>query len=152
MQPEQPHPAPVPPHGPPAASGSVNRRTGTFLGALILGLVLGGGGVGVAWALGDGGGTPSGDPGAAEDARAACRALDGFDESEYLVKGARGDIALNRYAAAGVLSASAAAGDAAYKPLAQAIRRSQDRHAQVFDFDAKVKKDLGEARRLCENL
>ncbi|MCX4825647.1 hypothetical protein OG883_38535 [Streptomyces sp. NBC_01142] len=120
---------------------------------LMLGLLVGGGGVGAAWALSDDSGSaPVTESGPAGDARAACQALDGFDEAKYGAKGADGDIALNRYAAAGVLSASAAAGDAKFKPLAQAIRRSQDRHAQVFDFDEMVKKDLDEARRICKGL
>jgi hypothetical protein len=118
--------------------------------SLVAGLVLGAGGVGAGWALSEGdsaaGSTPAG------DARAACQALDGFDESKYTAKGPEGDVALNRYAAAGALSASAAAADASYAPLAQAVRRSQDRHNQVFDFDAKVKQDLDEARRICGTL
>ncbi|MFH8738748.1 MULTISPECIES: hypothetical protein [unclassified Streptomyces] len=137
----------------PIASSASRSRTTTVGVSLLLGLVLGGGGVGVAWSLGDdsssataAGSAPAG------DVRAACQALDGFDESKYVAKGPDGDIAVNRYAAAGALSASAAAGDAKYKPLAQAIRRSQDRHARVFDFDAKVKKELDEARRICKDL
>ncbi|RVU18930.1 hypothetical protein EOT10_30980 [Streptomyces antnestii] len=121
--------------------------------SLLLGLVLGGAGVAVAWSLSDGssGGSAEGYR-PADDARAACQALDGFDESKYTTKGSEGEIALNRYAAAGALSASAAAGDTEYQPLAQAIRRSQDRHARMFDFDEKAKKDLGEARRICKGL
>jgi hypothetical protein len=61
-------------------------------------------------------------------------------------------VALNRYAAAGSLSASAAAGDAKYKELAQTIRQLQDRHAQVFEFDATVKRDLNQAREICRAL
>lgn len=114
---------------------------------LVAGLVLGAAGVGAGWALGDDDGTAASTP--AGDARAACQALDGFDESKYDAKGPEGEIALNRYAAAGALSASAAAGDATYVPLAQAVRRSQERHSQVFAFDAKVKQDLADARRIC---
>lgn len=120
---------------------------------LVVGLVLGAGGVGVGWALGGGGSSaPTAGSGPAGDARAACQALDGFDESKFTAKGSQGDIALNRYTAAGALSASAAAGNAKYQPLAQAVRRSQDRHAQVFGFDAKVKQYLDEARRICRTL
>lgn len=64
-------------------------------------------------------------------------------------QGACREVALNRYAAAGALSASAAAGDPRYKELAQTIRRSQERHAQVFTFDTQVKKDLAKAREIC---
>lgn len=120
--------------------------------ALVIGLVVGGGGVGAVWALSDGS-SGRADPtasGPAADARAACHALDGFDESKYAVEGPEGDIALNHWGAAGALSAAAAAGDARYKALAQTIRRSQDRHAQAFTFNDDVKKELAEARRICE--
>lgn len=114
---------------------------------LVAGLVLGIAGTGAVWALRsdstDAGGTP------AADARAACAALKGFDPAKYTEEGSAGEVAINRYAAAGALSASAAAGDATYKELAQAIRRSQDRHARVFDFDATAKKDLNRAREIC---
>ncbi|MFG3497787.1 hypothetical protein [Streptomyces sp. NPDC047928] len=150
---QQPHNAPVPAAPVPPVGPRPRGRRGLVAGAMALGLLLGGGGVGAAWLLGgDGSGARAGGPGPADDARAACRALDGFDESRYAAKGPDGDIAVNRYAAAGVLSAAAAAGDAAYQPLARAIRRSQDRHAQVFDFDARVRKDLAEARRICSEL
>ncbi|QEU97044.1 hypothetical protein CP970_02585 [Streptomyces kanamyceticus] len=119
----------------------------------MVGLVIGGGGVGAAWALnGDGDGTTSESGTAAGDARAACEALDGFDETKYTEKGSAGEISVNRYTAAGAFSASAAAGDKRYEPLAQAIRRSQERHARVFDFDAAAKQDLDKARGICRDL
>ncbi|MEU4134015.1 hypothetical protein [Streptomyces wuyuanensis] len=121
--------------------------------ALVIGLVVGGGGVGAVWALSDGSsGTGPTASGPAADARAACDALDGFDESKYEVEGPEGDIALNHWGAAGALSAAAAAGDARFKALAQTIGRSQDRHAQAFTFNDDVKKELAEARRICEGL
>ncbi|WNI21492.1 hypothetical protein [Streptomyces sp. ITFR-16] len=118
--------------------------------SLIAGLVLGAAGASAVWAL-RADSTPA-DASPAADARAACQALDGFDPDKYTAKGSAGEIALNRYAAAGAFSASAAAGDAQYKPLADAIRRSQDRHARVFDFDATAKKDLDRARSFCDGL
>ncbi|GGY50417.1 hypothetical protein [Streptomyces omiyaensis] len=146
MQPRQNHPAPAA-TTPPAPRG----RTAAVAVPLLLGLVLGAGGVGAAWALTSGSGTPAaGTP--AADARAACRALEGFDEAKYVDRGPAGETAVNRYAAAGTLSAAAAAGDPAYKELAETIRRSQDRHQQVFDFDATVRKDLARARALCADL
>lgn len=152
MQSQQPHAAAVPVDTPIAPPPPRN-RTAIVVVSVIAGLVLGAGGVGVGWVLsGDSNSAPAAGSNPAGDARAACQALDGFDESKYTAKGPEGDIALNRYAAAGALSASAAAGNAKYKPLAQAVRRSQDRHAQVFDFDAKVKQDLDEARRICNTL
>jgi hypothetical protein len=126
-------------------------RTRTVVLSLVAGLVLGAAGMGAAWAMNADSDSPvDGTP--AADARAACEALDGFDPEKYTAKGPAGEVALNRYAAAGALSASAAAADPKYKELAQAIRRSQDRHAQVFDFDATVKKDLGRAREICRSL
>ncbi|WP_055701565.1 MULTISPECIES: hypothetical protein [Streptomyces] len=118
---------------------------------LVVGLVVGAGAVGGAWAL-SGDGASSEGATAAGDAHAACQALDGFDEAQYTEKGSVGDIAVNRYAAAGAFAAAAAAGDAQYKPLSQAIRRSQERHARVFEFDAAAKKDLDKARGICRDL
>lgn len=120
--------------------------------SLVAGLVLGAAGMGVAWAMNADSGYPVAGGMPATDARAACEALDGFAPEKYTAKGPAGEVALNRYAAAGALSASAAAADPKYKELAQTIRRSQDRHAQVFDFDATVKKDLGQAREICRAL
>ncbi|WP_177153867.1 hypothetical protein [Streptomyces sp. 2131.1] len=124
-------------------------RTRTVVLSLVAGLVLGAAGMGAVWALSADSNSPVADGTAAADARAACGALDGFDPEKYTAKGPAGEVALNRYAAAGALSASAAAGDPKYKELAQTIRRSQERHAQVFIFDATVKKDLAKAREIC---
>jgi hypothetical protein len=117
--------------------------------ALLVGLLVGGAGVGAAWALT--GGT-SGGGGAADDARGACDALAGFDESKYLVEGDEGLIAINRWSGAVTLSTAAAAGDSSYKPLADALRRARDRHQQVFEFDDRVTKDLAKARGICADL
>ncbi|MGW3493518.1 hypothetical protein [Streptomyces sp. NPDC001020] len=130
----------------------VSRRPGVIpVATLVTGLLVGGGAVGAAWALSDDGrATTASAP--ADDARDACRALRGFDESKYAAKGPEGDIAMNRFAAAGALSASAAAGDKRYKPLAEAIRRAQALHAQTFDFGKKVKQELTKARETCDDL
>ncbi|MFF5454910.1 hypothetical protein ACFY40_27305 [Streptomyces sp. NPDC012950] len=147
MQPQQPHTAPVP-----TAPAQSSPRTRTVVLSLIAGLVLGAAGTGVAWALSGDTASASAGGGAAGDARAACRALDGFDPAKYTEKGPAGEIALNRYAAADALSASAAAGDARYKPLAQAVRGSRERLSVAFEFNAEVKKELDRARALCEDL
>ncbi|MEU6663143.1 hypothetical protein [Streptomyces sp. NPDC046821] len=152
MEPQQPYSAPAQAAAPVAPPPARNRTTAVVV-SLLLGLVVGGGGVALAWSLTGGSGSAAAEgTTAVGDARAACQALDGFDESKYVTRGPDGEIALNRYAAAGALSASAAAGDPKYQPLAQAIRRSQDRHARVFAFDAQVKKDLSEARGICKDL
>ncbi|MFF7850238.1 hypothetical protein ACWDUX_06700 [Streptomyces sp. NPDC003444] len=145
MQPQQPHTVPAP-----TAPAPSSHRTRTVVLSLIAGLVLGAAGTGVAWALS--GDTASAGEGAAGDARAACRALDGFDPAKYTEKGPAGEIALNRYGAADALSASAAAGDARYEPLAQAVRGSRARLSATFEFNAEVKKELDRARALCEDL
>ncbi|MCZ7457645.1 hypothetical protein [Streptomyces sp. WMMC940] len=139
---------------PAASAGSPPAHRRSLIVALVIGLVIGGGGVGAVWVLRDdsSGGVDPTAAGPVADARAACHALDGFDESKYAIEGPEGDIALNRWGAAGALSAAAAAGDARYKLLAQAIRRSQDRHAQAFQINDEVKKELAEARRICEGL
>ncbi|WP_445526475.1 hypothetical protein [Streptomyces cyslabdanicus] len=140
--------APIPSASPaPTTPG----RSGILpVAALVTGLVVGGGAVGAAWALsGDG---PAASSTAADDARDACRALGGFDESKYGSKGPEGDIALNRFAAAVVLSASAAAGDKRYKPLAEAVQRAQTLHAQTFEFGKEVQQELTKARNACGDL
>ncbi|MFI7006278.1 hypothetical protein [Streptomyces sp. NPDC050145] len=151
MYPQQPQGAPAQaPH--PAASPAPRGRTTALLVPLLVGLVLGGGGVAAAWALTGDSGATAGGTAPADDARAACRALDGFDAKKYGTKGAEGDIAVNRYSAAGTLSAAAAAGDSRYRPLAEAVRRAQNRQSRVFEFDATVKKDLEKARGICADL
>lgn len=141
MQQEPPTP-PVPTAAP--------RPTGLLVAALAAGLLLGAAGVGAAWAI-TGDGTAS-ESGPATDARGACDALAGFDESKYSAKGNEGLMALNRWSGAITLSAAAAAGDPAYKPLSDSLSRAQNRHAQVFDFDAQVKKDLTKARGICDDI
>ncbi|MFI0898118.1 hypothetical protein [Streptomyces sp. NPDC020983] len=150
MQSQQPATG-APPAVPPAPPQPRRRTAATAL-ALVAGLVLGAGAVGAGWALSGGDGAPAAGTSPAGDARAACQALGGFEESAYGTKGPEGDIAVNRYAAAGALSAAAAAGDASYEPLAGAVRRSQERHARVFAFDAQARHDLDEARRICAAL
>lgn len=120
------------------------------MAALLVGLLVGGGGVGAVWALtGSGeGGTGS----AAADARGACDALAGLDESKLASKGKEGEKMLYRFAGAFDLSMAAAAGDSSYKPLAEAVTRAHHRRQQVFEIDAGVKKELAEARRICADL
>ncbi|MFH0245604.1 hypothetical protein ACGRHY_25010 [Streptomyces sp. HK10] len=137
---QQPSEVPVPP---------ARRRTGPLLAALAAGLVIGGAGVGAAWALTVESG---GARGPEADARAACGALERFDESRYTDKGPAGEAALNRWGAAQALSASAAAGDERFEPLAEALRRAHHRFNSVFEFDARAKKDLERARGICADL
>ncbi|PZG94455.1 hypothetical protein C1I97_27775 [Streptomyces sp. NTH33] len=126
------------------------RPVGVLAAALVTGLLIGGGAVGAAWALSDDGRTTASAP--ADDARDACRALDRFDESKYESKGSEREIAFNRFAAADVLAASAAAGDDQYKPLAEAIRLAQTRFHKTFGFGKEVKQELQKARDLCGGL
>ncbi|MHC3451519.1 hypothetical protein [Streptomyces prasinus] len=145
-QPQQPYQAPVPPP-PPAAPA---RSRGPLVAALLVGLLVGGGGVGATWALTGG---PSGAGGSAgDDARGACDALAGVDESKFSTKGKAGELAMYRFAGAFDLSTAAAAGDSSYEPLAKALGRARHRHLQVFEVDAEVKKELARARGICAGL
>ncbi|MGY1455147.1 hypothetical protein [Streptomyces sp. SS8] len=51
--------------------------------------------------------------------------------------------------AAQALSASAAAGDERYEPLAESLGKSHHRVLPAFGFDAQEKKDLERARGVC---
>ncbi|MFJ3981352.1 hypothetical protein [Streptomyces fungicidicus] len=150
MQAQQPYqvPAPPPPPVPPP------RSRGPLVTALLVGLLVGGAGVGVAWALT--GGTPDTDNSAGGDARGACDALAGLDESKLAPKAnvseQEREQALYRFAGAFDLATAAAAGDSSYKPLAEAITRAHNRHRQVFEIDAEVKKELVKARKICADL
>ncbi|MFD3923812.1 hypothetical protein [Streptomyces sp. NPDC058595] len=139
---------PIPAQAP--GSAVAPRGNGRLVAALVIGLLLGAGGVGAAWAIGGNGSADT--TGAAVDARGACDALAGFDETKLTAKGDEGLVALNRWSGAVTLSAAAAAGDPAYASLSDSLSRAQHRHAQVFDFDAGVKKDLAKARGICEDL
>lgn len=122
------------------------------MAALLAGLLVGGAGVGAAWALTGGDSTRDGNAGADSDAHGACAALVGLDESKILAKGKQGEQALYRFAGAVDLATAAAAGDSAYDPLAETLTRARNRYQQVFGVDADVKKDLAEARSLCDGL
>ncbi|POX63092.1 hypothetical protein C3492_13055 [Streptomyces sp. Ru62] len=119
--------------------------------ALVVGFVLGAGGVGTAWALS--GGDGSADSGAAGDARQACDALRGFDESDLAADGAKREIAFDRLGAAAVLSTAAAAGDREFKPLAEAMSRVQNRLLRFADLsEPEAQKELKTARSVCAGL
>ncbi|WP_457456091.1 hypothetical protein [Streptomyces sp. TE5632] len=143
MQAQQPYQAPAPPSAP-------ARSRGPLVTALLVGLLVGGAGVGAAWALT--GGTSDAGSSAGDDARGACEALAGTDESKLFTKGKAGEQALYRFAGAFDLATAAAAGDSSYEPLAKAITRAHNRHRQVFEVDAEVEKELAKARRICADL
>ncbi|MFF3322265.1 hypothetical protein [Streptomyces sp. NPDC002889] len=149
MQPQDPYSAPTPPPppappGPPAPTS--RRRVGPLVAALAIGLLIGGGAVGAAWALVGGAGS-----GPASDAQGACNALAGYDESKLTSRGKEGEMALYRLAGALDLATAAAAGDSEYKPLADAINRARLRQADGFEA-AEVRKDLDKARGICDDL
>ncbi|MFH8974977.1 hypothetical protein [Streptomyces sp. NPDC017890] len=118
--------------------------------AALVGLLVGGGSVGAAWALDDG--TSSRHGSAERDARGACDALATVDESKLGAKGKAGEQALYRFAAAFDLVTAAAAGDSSYDALADAITRAHQRHRQAFEVDTEVRKDLDKAREICAGL
>ncbi|MEU6455194.1 hypothetical protein [Streptomyces sp. NPDC047065] len=134
----------VPAAAPPA------RSRWPLAAAVLVGLLIGAGGVGAAWAL-TGDETVGGD-GARGDARGACDALAAMDESKLATRGKAGEQALYRFAAAFDLSTAAAAGDSSYEPLAKAVSGAHQRHRQVFEVDAGVKAKLTEARGICADL
>ncbi|MEU6289729.1 MULTISPECIES: hypothetical protein [unclassified Streptomyces] len=134
----------VPASAPPA------RSRWPLAAAALVGLLIGAGGVGAAWALtGD---EAVGGDGARGDARGACDALTAMDESKLATRGKAGEQALYRFAAAFDLSTAAAAGDSSYEPLAKAVSGAHQRHRQVFEVDAGVKAKLSEARGICADL
>ncbi len=146
MQAQQPYQAPVPPSPPTTPA----RSRGPLVTAVLVGLLVGGAGVGVAWALT--GSTSNAGSSAGTDARGACDALASTDESKLFTKGKAGEQALYRFAGAFDLATAAAAGDSSYEPLAQAITRAHNRHRQVFEVDTEVKKELAKARTICADL
>lgn len=127
-----------------------------LVAALVIGVLAGAAGVGATWVVtrDDTADTPRTKLATAArgDARGACDALAHFDESKFTAKGDEGLVAFNRWGGAVMLSAAAAADDPAYKPLSDALNRAQRRQVRVFDFDAEVKKDVAEARRICTDI
>ncbi|MEU7378903.1 MULTISPECIES: hypothetical protein [unclassified Streptomyces] len=117
---------------------------------LVIGLLAGGGAVGAAWGLSGGGRTGTSAP--ADDARDACRALDRLDEAKLKTNGSEFDVAIYRLAGATDLSASAAAGDRRYKPLAEAVLRVMSGYERSHDIDKEGKRDLQKARDICAGL
>jgi hypothetical protein len=109
----------------------------------VVGLLMGGGAVGAAWALTGGAGS-----GPASDAQGACNAPANLDESKITSEGDEGKIALYRWGASYELSVAAAAGDSKYKPLEEAVHRSRIRQAEGYEF----KKELAKARSICDDL
>ncbi|MFH9087822.1 hypothetical protein [Streptomyces sp. NPDC017673] len=139
------------PAGNPVPTTPARRLHPSWAAALVVGLVLGAGGVGTAWALS--GGNGSAGSGAAGDARQACDALRGFDESDLAADGAKREIAYDRLGAAAVLSTAAAAGDHEFKPLAEAVRRVQNRLLRFADLsEPEAQKELRSARSVCAGL
>ncbi|MGW3728296.1 hypothetical protein [Streptomyces sp. NPDC000851] len=118
--------------------------------AVLVGLLVGGAGVGLAWALSDG--TSKTGSSAGDDARGACDALAGVDESKLFTKGKAGEQALYRFAGAFDLATAAAAGDSSYEPLAEAITRAHNRYRQFFKVDTEAKRELAKAREICADL
>ncbi|MFD9118470.1 hypothetical protein ACFU6M_13165 [Streptomyces bottropensis] len=151
MQPQQPTQPPASPP-PPAPTTPQTGGRGPLVAVLLVGLLLGGGGVGTAWVLTGSGESPGPGSGPAADAQGACAALAGFAPSKYTAKGDEGKVALYRWNGAVVLSEAAAAADRAYKPLADALRRASHRQQVAFAFDAQVKKDIAQSRKICADL
>lgn len=153
---------PVPPgpaYGPPvpAPADPPRRGKGPLITAALAGLLIGAGAVGGAWALagdegGDGGGR-AGSPTAKDDARAACDALAGVDESALIPKKSEDSQApMLRFSAAYASSGAAADRDSAHQPLHDAIRKAQAIIASRFAVDDEAKGHLKTARGICAEL
>jgi hypothetical protein len=107
--------------GPPVY-GPPRRRWGMLVAGLVVGLVVGGGGLGLAWMLSSGG--------SGSDIDAVCELVAG---TEPLTKEFElGD--MRRLAGVGELAAALAEDDPTHKPLATALEESV-RAAQSFDLE-----------------
>jgi hypothetical protein len=128
----------------PALPQPPSRSKRAIVVAVLAGLVIGGGGVGLAWAL-----TAKSDPtGTDADAQAVCgilaRTPDPVNFDQFGLADAE------RWAAAGNLADAVAAVNARYRPLADALR---DAHNAVTQLDLpNVRSAAGKARQLCANL
>ncbi|GED84942.1 hypothetical protein TNCT6_20270 [Streptomyces sp. 6-11-2] len=126
------------------------RPAGILVAVLVIGLLAGGGAVGAAWGLSGDSRTSASAP--ADDARDACRALDRLDEAKLETNGSEFDVSMYRLAGASDLSASAAAGDRQYKPLAEAVMQVMLGYERIHDIDKEGKQSLQKARGICAGL
>ncbi|MEU3601934.1 hypothetical protein ABZ714_24940 [Streptomyces sp. NPDC006798] len=162
VPPEPFGPPPVPPgpsYGPPAPAppDPPRRDKGPLIVAALAGLLIGAGAVGGVWAVAgdeaDGGSGRAGSPTAKDDARAACEALAGVDESALIPKKSGDSQApMLRFSAAYASSGAAADRDRAHQPLHDAIRKAQAIIAGRFALDDEAKGHLKTARGICDKL
>jgi hypothetical protein len=137
---------PTPPQGLPQQRYPVaptrRRGWGPVVAGLIVGLVLGGGGVAIAWVL------TTGATGVDADADAVCdiveRTGDPPDMRDMSLEYMR------RWAGVGELGASLAEGDASYKPLADALEKVS-LAIRAFDVD-EMRAAIQESRQRCADL
>lgn len=116
---QQPFGPPV--YGPPGY-GPPRRRWGMLVTGLVIGLVVGGGGLGLAWMLSSGG--------SGTDIDAVCELVAGTEP--LTMEFELGD--MRRLGGVGELAAALAEDDPTHKPLATALEESV-RAAQVFALD-----------------
>jgi hypothetical protein len=137
-----PAPEPGPATNPPGPARTA--RQGLVAG-LAVGLLVGGGGVGLAWAFTSG----ASDDAAQNDAAAACMAI---EESE--VPSAEDDELpldlMRRWAGAGELAGAAAEADSGYQSLADELE-TVSRGIATFEFD-QVEEAAQNAKDLCADL
>ncbi|SDX97518.1 hypothetical protein SAMN05421504_104100 [Amycolatopsis xylanica] len=126
----------------PSAFGGPIRRGALFGAGVVLGLLVGGGGVAIAWSATATSDTPSG---AAADAAAACLVI-GKAEIPTL-KGLDLTVA-RRWDAAAELAEAAAAGDAGYQPLADSLAKVRQ-SMQLTNLGIEFTTSISHAKEFC---
>lgn len=122
----------------PSAFGRPIRRGVVFGAGVLLGLLIGGGGVAVAWSATATSDTPSG-------AAAACLVI---DEAETpTLKGLDLTVA-RRWDAAAELAEAAAAGDATYRPLADSLAKVRQA-TQLTNLGIEFTTSITRAKEFC---
>lgn len=111
--------------------------------AIVVGVLVGGGAVGLTWAL-----TSEPSEGPAADVSAACAAV---ERTPVLVP--EDFASFRRWAAASELAASAAEVDKSYQPLADALAKPVHRYQSTFDAkDEEFRQAISAARQACANV
>lgn len=128
----------------PSAFGRPIRRGFLFCAGVLVGALLGGGGVAVAWSA-SGGTAPNG---ADADAAAACLAIDKADTPT--LKSLDLTVA-RRWEAAADLAEAAAAGDAEYRPLADSLIRVRQA-MQLTNLGIEFTTSITRAKQFCASL
>jgi hypothetical protein len=116
--------------------------------ALVLGLVLGAGAVGLSWFLTVASGAEPMEGAAPRDAASACSALARVPDLSFPITG--GDAAgLSRLSAAALLAESASAEDSRYRTLSDALRTAADTAESAAVTEQSFQQAISTARVAC---